>query len=224
MSKREQRRSRLCRHISRNRKNGSPESVLRGLFRTKKDPVRPLRLGNKPILTKVSGGPIIPNGILLGTEEIQEIEGIMVDQELWKLLADINCAVIRFRGLYSAWSKEHGISYHELLVLYTIRDQGFCTQKQICDNYLLPRQTMNHVILDLRERGLLEPRPEQSAGREKAFVLSDKGRQYAAPLLEALGRMEAQAVQAFGRERVRNMVDMICGYHDVLKDSMDERV
>ena len=74
-----------------------------------------------------------------------------MDRESLKLLADINRAVIQFRGLYAAWSKEHGISYHELLVLYTIRDQGFCTQKQICDSYLLPRQTMNHVILDLRE-------------------------------------------------------------------------
>ena len=46
-----------------------------------------------------------------------------------KLLGDINRAVIQFRGVYSAWSKKHGISYNEMLVLYTIRDNGFCTQK-----------------------------------------------------------------------------------------------
>ena len=39
-------------------------------------------------------------------------------------LAHINCAIIKFRGVYSLWSKKHGISYNEMLVFYTIRDQG----------------------------------------------------------------------------------------------------
>lgn len=143
-----------------------------------------------------------------------------MDRESLKLLADINRAVIQFRGLYAAWSKEHGISYHELLVLYTIRDQGFCTQKQICDSYLLPRQTMNHVILDLRERGLLELSPEYGVGREKAFVLSEQGKEYAQPLLEALNRMEMRALEAFGRKNIRSMVKAVLSYDQALREAM----
>ncbi len=148
----------------------------------------------------------------------------MVDQDLLKLLTDINCAVIKFRGLYAAWSKEHEISYHELLVLYTIREQGFCTQKQICDNYLLPRQTINHTILNLKERGLLELSPEQCVGREKAFVLSEQGKRYAAPLLEALNHMETQAVEEFGRENIRSMVQSVLAYDRALQKSMEKPV
>lgn len=144
-----------------------------------------------------------------------------MDKELLKLLADINSAVIKFRGLYAAWAKRNGISYHELLVLYTIRDQGFCTQKQICDNYLLPRQTMNHVILELRKRGILEQSPEHSPGREKGFVLSDQGKQYAAPLLEALNRMEMQAVETFGRKNIQFMVKELLSYDQVLQETME---
>lgn len=143
-----------------------------------------------------------------------------MDRESLKLLADINRAVIQFRGLYAAWSKEHGISYHELLVLYTIRDQGFCTQKQICDSYLLPRQTMNHVILDLRERGLLELSPEHGVRREKAFVLSEQGKEYAQPLLEALNRMEMRALEAFGRKNIRSMVKAVLSYDQALQEAM----
>lgn len=144
-----------------------------------------------------------------------------MDQESLKLLADINCAIIKFRGLYAAWSKEHGISYHELLVLYTIRDQGFCTQKQICDNYLIPRQTINHVILDLQKRGLLERSPKYSVGREKAFVLSEQGVQYATPLLEALNRMETQAIEKFGCGNIRSMVQAVLAYDQALQESMN---
>lgn len=143
-----------------------------------------------------------------------------MDQESLKLLAEINRAVIQFRGLYAAWSKEHGISYHELLVLYTIRDQGFCTQKQICDSYLLPRQTMNHVILDLRRRGLLELNPDYCVGREKAFVLSEQGKQYAEPLLEALNQMEMQALEAFGVKNIRSMVKAVLSYDQALQKAM----
>lgn len=143
-----------------------------------------------------------------------------MDQKSLKLLAEINRAIIQFRGLYAAWSKEHGISYHELLVLYTIRDQGFCTQKQICDSYLLPRQTMNHVILDLRKRGLLELSPKHCIGREKAFVLSKQGKRYAQPLLEALDGMEMQALEAFGTQNMQAMVQAVLSYDKALEHAM----
>ena len=102
-----------------------------------------------------------------------------MDNNTLSLLNDINRAIIKFRGIYSQWSSTHGISYNEMLVLYTIREKGFCTQKQICDNYLLPRQTMNNVITGMRENGILELSPENSAGRKKAFVLTAKGEAYA---------------------------------------------
>lgn len=144
-----------------------------------------------------------------------------MDQESLILLSEINRAIIQFRGLYAAWSKEHGISYHELLVLYTIREQGFCTQKQICDNYLLPRQTMNHVFLDLRKQGLLELSPEHCTGREKAFVLSDQGKQYAQPLLNALNQVELQTLETFGQENIRSMVKAVISYDQALENAMN---
>ena len=145
-----------------------------------------------------------------------------MDQESLKLLAEINRAIIQFRGLYAAWSKEHGISYHELLVLYTIRDQGLCTQKQICDSYLLPRQTMNHGFLDLRERGLLEQSREHCIGREKAFVLSEQGKRYAQPLLDVLNRVELQTLEALGEKNVRSMVKDVLAYDQALESAMKE--
>lgn len=138
------------------------------------------------------------------------------------LLSDINRAIIKFRGIYSAWSKKHGISYNELLVLYTIRDNGFCTQKQICDSYLLPRQTMNHVIADMRKRGLIEISPENCAGHEKAFVLSEEGEIYAAPLLDSLNRIETQAIELIGYEKMCEMAEAVMTFDNALNKAMEE--
>lgn len=144
-----------------------------------------------------------------------------MNQESLNMLTEINQVVIQFRGLYAAWARKHGISYHELLVLYTIRNQGFCTQKQICDSYLLPRQTMNHVFRDLRNRGLLDLSPEYSVGREKAFVLSEQGKWYAAPLLKALNQMEMQSLADFGQEKIRSMVETVLSYNQALQRAME---
>lgn len=144
-----------------------------------------------------------------------------MEKESLNLVNDINRAIIQFRGIYSAWSAEHGISYHEMLVIYTIREYGFCTQKQICDSYLLPRQTMNNVISGMRKNGLLEYSREYSTGREKAFVLSQKGAEYAAPLIASLDELESGALKQLGRDKLATLTRLLSEYSGALHAIMD---
>ena len=117
-----------------------------------------------------------------------------------KLFDNVNRAIIKFRAIYFEWSRRHNISYHEMLVLYTIRENGYCTQKQICDNYLLPKQTIHNIISNMRENGILIYDESLSVSREKVFVLSEKGREYAAPFLESLDLVESGAMEILGTE------------------------
>lgn len=41
----------------------------------------------------------------------------------------------------------YNISYNEMLVLYILCEFDFCTQKQIYDSYMLPRQAINLCVL-----------------------------------------------------------------------------
>ena len=145
-----------------------------------------------------------------------------MEQQTKELWAQINRAIIKFRGVYAAWSKKHEISYNEMLVFYTIRDNGFCTQKQICDNYLLPRQTMNHVLTKLYADGIIEVSPEYSIGREKAFILTDKGRTYAAPLIDSLNRVEEKAIELMSEERIRAMTELVQEFDFALNSALEE--
>lgn len=139
-----------------------------------------------------------------------------------QLLNNVNRAIIKFRGVYSAWSKKHGISYNEMLVLYTIRDNGFCTQKQICDSYLLPKQTVHHVITSMLENGLLCVSAEYSSGREIAYIFTDKGEEYAKPLLASLGTVEEKAVRIMGTDKISQMTVLVCEYDAVLIAALEE--
>ena len=145
-----------------------------------------------------------------------------MDLHIQHMIKEINRAVIQFRGIYSAWSKNHNISYNEMLVLYTIRDEGFCTQKQICDSYLLPRQTMNHVFLKMRGEGIIEVDNAHSSGKEKAFVLTNTGKIYSAPLLNSMNCVESRAAQIMGEEKIKQMTALVKEFDLALQTALTE--
>lgn len=145
-----------------------------------------------------------------------------MEKETLNLYNDLNRAIIKCRGIYSAWSAVHRISYHGMLVIYTIREFGFCTQKQICDSYLLPRQTINNVIRGMRENGLLTYSRGHSLGCEKAFVLSDKGEEYAAPLLASLDAMESGTLELLGSEKMAMLTQLMFAYDKALAAVMQK--
>ena len=145
-----------------------------------------------------------------------------MDVRIQHMIKEVNRSVIQFRGIYSAWSKNHNISYNEMLVLYTIRDEGFCTQKQICDSYLLPRQTMNNVFLKMRKEGIIEIDPSRGIGKEKAFFLTDKGKTYSAPFLNSMNRVESHAAKIMGGEKIQQMTELVKEFDRALQIALTE--
>ena len=147
-----------------------------------------------------------------------------MDNETQKLHNDVNCAIIKCRGVYSQWAKTIGINYNRMLVLYTIRNYGYCTQKQMCDQYLLPRQTMNNIVSALCREGLLIEESALRKSREKAYVLTDAGAEYSAQHLASLNAMEERAAQLFGKERIRMMTELVMEYDRALESALEELV
>ena len=145
-----------------------------------------------------------------------------MNARLFAWLTEINQSVIRFRGLYSFWSSAHGISYNEMLLLYALREKGYCTQKSLCESYRLSRQTMNNVIASLRKRGLLAIDDSLSQGREKAFVLTETGRAKAQPLIDALELFETRAAALAGEETLAALTDQMEIYNRALEQALAE--
>lgn len=144
-----------------------------------------------------------------------------METQTLRLLNEVNRAIIQFRGIYAGWSGAHGLGYHEMLVFYTIREKGFCSQKQICSSYLLPRQTINNVITRFRKEGILTVSSQYSRGREKALVLTETGRQYAQPFLESLNRVEARAVELLGPDKLEALTALMTEYTRALEQAME---
>lgn len=137
-------------------------------------------------------------------------------QEYHQLVIDVNQAIIKIRGAYVAWAKQHDINYHELLVLYSIRDMEVATQKKVCDSYFLPKQTVNNVVVSMRNRGYVTLEARKGLGKEKAIVLTREGRQYFDQIMEQLDECELQSVSEIGAEKLKNMVHIADEYGEIL--------
>lgn len=147
-----------------------------------------------------------------------------MDSRNRKLHNSVNHAIIKCRGVYSQWAKRTGVNYNRMLVFYTIRDYGYCTQKQMCDQYLLPRQTMNNIVSALCREGLLTEDHSRRRGREKAYVLTAAGAEYSARHLASLNAVEDRAAQIFGRDRIRTMAGLVMEYDSALSAALEELV
>ena len=132
-----------------------------------------------------------------------------MDHEIQKLHDQVNQAIIRCRRVYSVWAKKNKVSYNRMLVLYTIREYGSCTQKQVCDSYM-------------RKEGILAVSEEMSRGKEKALVLTESGEEYSERLLHSLSLMEERAAAQLGAERIRMMTELFMEYDRVLEDALEE--
>lgn len=138
-----------------------------------------------------------------------------------KLHAQVNQAIIRCRRVYSMWAKRNKVSYNRVLVLLTIREYGFCTQKQVCDSYLLPPQTINHVIAEMKKEAILEIDKDRQRGKEKTFVLTESGEEYAEKILHSLDIMEERAAKQLGKEKIYMMTQLFTEYNQVLEDALE---
>ena len=145
-----------------------------------------------------------------------------MDDQTQQLHSRVNHAIIKCRGVYAKWAKRSGVNYNRMLVFYTIRDYGYCTQKQMCDQYLLPRQTMNNIVSALCREGLLTEDPAHRQGREKAYVLTEAGADYSARHFASLNAVEERAARIFGRERICEMADLVLEYDRALETALEE--
>ena len=136
------------------------------------------------------------------------------------LLSRVNLSLNKIRGAYTAWAKANGVNYHELLLLYFMLDHPQCTQKQVCELYLLPKQTINNVVIRLKDEGYLNLLSDTDRQREKLLELTPAGRQYAGNILTPLLAVEERVLCRVGEEGIRQMADTAERYGALLAEEM----
>ena len=121
--------------------------------------------------------------------------------------------------LYEDWAKKRGISYFELLTILSVTEaQSPCTQKDICDQWILPKQTVNSVLANLVKRGWVRLSPSPKDRRNKEILLTGEGKIAAAKIAGDLQEKENAVWLKLGKKRADEMLENTAIYNQFFKE------
>lgn len=111
-----------------------------------------------------------------------------IQQEIRKIMVSIN----RIDGIYYQWAKRIGLKDNMLALLYALSDGNLHSQKQISEEWLIPKTTINTVIQECIQKDYVVLQQEPHS-KEKRICLTEVGKHYAEVVLKDLRQAELQA-------------------------------
>jgi DNA-binding MarR family transcriptional regulator len=135
---------------------------------------------------------MIHEGIICMNEKDKIIEQINIYYEFW----------FRVNDVYRVWAQNHNTNETTVFVLYVINTSTpYCTQIEIGNKLLLPKQTVSLVLSGLEKKGYILRESNPKDRRNKIVKLTEEGAQYANCILEELRSMEIEAFASIPQEQ-----------------------
>ncbi len=106
--------------------------------------------------------------------------------------------------LYHECAKSQGITYNSMMVLSALRQNHTCTQKQIAEEWGLPKQSVNTIIKKLYNEQYVEF-SQGTNNKEKLVALTAKGNAFADKVLQPSLVMEERVLARIGEEECHQL-------------------
>ncbi len=108
-------------------------------------------------------------------------------------------SINRIDGLYYMAARKLGIKENMLALLYALDDGRAHSQKQISEEWLIPKTTINTIVKECLEKNYMVL-TNGAHTREKYIALTESGRAYAARILGSTYRAEQKAMERIIQE------------------------
>lgn len=139
--------------------------------------------------------------------------------QLHQLSAQYNALWIETNQLYETWARQRGMSLYELLVILSIVEaDGAVLQKDICQRFAIPKQTVNAIIKTLADKGWLELKVSEQDRRSRKLYLTSEGSAQAAQIAQALQEHEAQVWLRLGLDRAEQLIEHTALYNRYFRE------
>ena len=104
-------------------------------------------------------------------------------------------ALNRINCCYAVCAQTSDLKENELMILYALADGVPYSQKQISDEWGIPRTTVNTIIKDWEKKGLVFLSSIPGKRREMNILLTEAGQKLADSVLDKIIEMENAAMQ-----------------------------
>ena len=131
-------------------------------------------------------------------------------------------AATRMDGAYYYFARHSGIPENLLALFYALADGKPHSQKEICEDWLIPKTTINTVVKEQVAAGHLTLRAGE--GREKIICLTESGHAYAQKALQGICEAERVAVERTLEKHDRAFVDALEDFAGTLWEEYEKRL
>ena len=143
-----------------------------------------------------------------------------------KTLAELRrlmLATTKKDGAYYQFSRRLRIKENVLVLLYALDDGKPHSQKQICEDWLVPKTTINTNVKELVRAGYVMLYPGAGT-REKIIGLTDAGKAYTEQIMRRVYEAEQAAMKRTLQQFSPQFVDAIDFFADCLHNEFQQRL
>ena len=131
-------------------------------------------------------------------------------------------ATTRMDGAYYYFARRSGVPENLLALFYALADGKPHSQKEICEDWLIPKTTINTLVREQVAAGRLTLRAGK--GREKLLCLTEEGRAYAEEVVSPLCAAERAAIERTLEAHDAAFVAAVEAFTDALWDEYEKRL
>lgn len=141
-------------------------------------------------------------------------------------LDDLDSHINQIDQTMLLWISRFDLTYNQFAVLYSLIDAemsgGICTQKQIGDDWYLPKQTVFNLCKSYREQGWLEFVDSDHDKREKILRLTESGRQHTLPIFNKNQIFSEKIANQFGKRKTAQLFTLLSELNQIIQTELDK--
>ncbi len=141
----------------------------------------------------------------------------------FEAIRQLMTAFNKIDGSYYFCAKSLGVKENTLAVLYALDDGLPHSQKQLSEEWLIPRTTVNTIVKELEKEGYITFYPEEES-REKPILLTGTGKAYVHDLLKKVYAAEYSALIRTVGKFSPEFIDAFDFFASCLCEEMQEQV
>ena len=130
----------------------------------------------------------------------------------------------KLNGLNKQRVEAFGLNNLESIILFHIDKIDDLTQKDLVSILQMPKQTVNSIIMNLKENDLIYMRALDSDKRVKTLVLTDKGEQEVANINRSLSFSNNKIYDQLGEDQIKSIEENLNQIIRVIEENMNEEV
>lgn len=136
---------------------------------------------------------------------------------------DLICSMNRLGGLYRMAASKNGLKLNTLVFLCAIDDGKVHTQKQLCDEWLTPRTTINTIVKECVSAGFISLH-SMDHSKEKAILITEQGKNYIEETTKDVYSAEKRAMKQTQNEYDMSFIAAVQAYVSSLEKELEQKV